>query len=261
MPIAIPAAARLRRAPRPVVALVAVTVAGLLAACSSSPSPSGSLPAPSASGQTAIPTASPTPTPQPTPDFSSHPDPTLSALIPATVRGAPVVKPDPTTFGISPGDVGSVFGDVGLRFRSLVIAYIVSPRLSLYAIGLDGHAVDTAELRPFLPAAGQLIGASDLRPELWKAAVVNGNRVWTRGADDATLVGTTFYCWSSGQYVFLLTGSSDAANRAMVSALPGQPAPTPTPVPSASPVSSGTPAGSPTPAASGSASAAASAGS
>jgi hypothetical protein len=56
-----------------------------------------------------------------------------------------------------------------------------------------------------------------------------------RGEDPATLVGTTLYCWSAGEFVFLLIGSSDAANRAMVKALPGQPAPTRTPPASASP--------------------------
>ena len=97
--------------------------------------------------------------------------------------------------------------------------------------------VDTEELRPYLVMAGVYIGASDRDPARWKAAVVDGNRVWTRGEDEATLAGTTFYCWSSGEYVFLITGSSDATNQAMIGALPGQAAPTPTPKPS--PASSG----------------------
>jgi len=54
----------------------------------------------------------------------------------------------------------------------------------------------------------------------------------------------------SGQYVFLLTGSSDAANMAMVKTLPGQPVPTPTPRPSPTPRASVSPAVSSSPAAS-----------
>ncbi len=238
----IPDLVSLRPGYRPLSAVAAGLVALLLAACSSSPGPSASLSAPSASAISPAPTPSPTPTPRPTPDYSSTPDPTLSALIPDTIGSSPVVKPDPTSFGVSPGDMGMPFGDIGLRFRSLVIAYVVNPRLSLYAAGVDGPPVETADLQPYLAAAGRYIGANGLQPDTWKAAVVNGNRVWTRGDDEATLTGTTFYCWSSGQYVFLLTGSSDAANRAMVSALPGQPAPTPTPVPST--VASGSPAAS-----------------
>lgn len=214
--------------------LASLLICLLAAACSSTPAPSGS-PGVGSPSATASPTPSPSPTPLPTPDFTNAPDPTLSALIPDTVDGAEVFKPDPTSFGVSPGDIAMPFGEIGLRFRSLVIAYIVRPRLSLYAMRVEGPAVDTADLKPYLAAAGRYIGVSGLQPDAWKAAVVNGNRVWTRGEDEATLPGTTFYCWSSGQYVFLITGSSDATNQAMVSALPGQPAPTPSPTPSAAP--------------------------
>jgi hypothetical protein len=205
----------------------------MLVACSTSPSPSGSGLAASPN-VTPAPTPAPTPTPVPTPDFTNAPDPALTALIPDTIDGAAVVKPDPSTFGVTPGDVGTVFGAIGLRFRSLVIAYVVSPRLSLYAMRVEGASVDTADLQPYLASAGEYIGVAGLHPDAWKETVVDGNRVWTRGEDAATLPGTTFYCWSSGQYVFLLTGSSDKTNRAMVSALPGQPAPTPTPAPTSS---------------------------
>jgi hypothetical protein len=230
-----------------------LVLAVTLVACSSTTTPSGSPQVPSPSGMTPAPIPSPTPTPLPTPDYSNVPDPTLSALIPDAVDGAPVVKPDPTSYGVSPGDMGSAFGDIGLRFQSLVVAYVTKPRLSLYAARVGGAAVDTADLRPYLVTAGVYIGASDHDPALWKPVVVNGYRVWTRGEDEATLPGTTFYCWSSGQYVFLMTGSSDATNRAMISALPGQPAPTPTPT--ASPAASGSGAGSSTPPASASESA------
>jgi hypothetical protein len=241
-PMPIPDLVALRPGRRPLPALAAILVAILLAACSSSPAPTVSPSLPSPSGMTPAPTPTPTPTPRPTPDYSSAPDPTLSALIPDTISGSPVVKPDPTSFGVSPGDIGMPFGDLGLRFRSLVIGYVVSPRLSLYAMRVEGAPVDTNDLKPYLAAAGQYIGVSGLQPDAWKAAVVNGNRVWTRGEDEATLAHTTFYCWSSGQYVFLMTGSSDATNQAMVSALPGQPAPTPTPAPSTA--ASGSPAAS-----------------
>jgi hypothetical protein len=161
------------------------------------------------------------------------------ALIPRRVAGAVVSIPDPATFGLTPGDFGSMFGDIGLRFDALALAYVESPRMSLYAVHVGGGPVDTADLRPFLGAAGEYVGVKGMHPEAWKAAVVNGNRVWTRGEDVATLAKTTFYCWSSGEYVFLLVGSRDAANRAMVAALPGQPAPTPRPAPTASPRASG----------------------
>ncbi len=218
----------------------------VLVACSSTTQPSGSLPAATPSGMTPAPTPTPTPTPQPTPDYSSHPDATLEALIPDTVDGATVVKPDPTGYGVSPGDMGTAaFGDVGLRFESLVIAYIVKPRLSLYAVRVAPPPVDTADLRPYLVKAGRYIGASNLDPALWKATSVDGKQVWMRGEDEATLPGTTFYCWSSGEYVFLLTGSSDATNRAMIAALPGQPAPTPSPSASAAPGGSAATSSSP----------------
>jgi hypothetical protein len=228
--------------------LLAVFVICLVAAaCSSTPAPSGS-PGLGSPGMTPSPTPSPTPTPLPTPDFTNTPDPTLSALIPDTVDGAQVFKPDPTSYGVSPGDIAMPFGEIGLRFRSLVIAYVVRPRLSLYAMRVEGPTVDTADLKPYLAAAGRYIGVSGLQPDAWKAAVVHGNRVWTRGEDEATLPKTTFYCWSSGQYVFLMTGSSDATNQAMVSALPGQPAPTPSPSPSAAPSGSAAASTTPTPA-------------
>ena len=61
------------------------------------------------------------------------------------------------------------FGDIGLRFRSLVIAYVVSPRLSLYALRVEGPPVDTADLKPYLAAAGRYIGVSGLHPDAWIA--------------------------------------------------------------------------------------------
>src|SRR5205823_3484353 len=141
--------------------------------------------------------------------------------------------------GMTPGDMGLKFGDLGLRFEALAVAFVEKPRLSLFAVRVEGLSVDTTALRPYLAAAGQYVGINGLHPEAWRATVIAGKRVWTRGDDPATLPGTTLYCWSAGHFVFLLTGSSDTANRAMVKALPGQPAPTPTPRPSPTPRASG----------------------
>jgi hypothetical protein len=55
-----------------------------------------------------------------------------------------------------------------------------------------------------------------------------------RPEDNATAAGTMIYTWSSGEHVFLLIGVDDAVNRAIVGALPGEPAPTPSPAPSPS---------------------------
>jgi hypothetical protein len=155
------------------------------------------------------------------------------------MAGATVIKPPTSEFGTTPGDIGEVFGELGLRFQTLVVAYIEKPRMSLYAVRLTGPPVLTSDLRPFLAAAAQYVGINGLHPEAWRPAVVSGRQAWMRGDDSATLAGTTLYCWSAGEFVFLLIGSSDGANRAMVKALPGQPAPTPTPSASASPRASG----------------------
>jgi hypothetical protein len=52
------------------------------------------------------------------------------------------------------------------------------------------------------------------------------------------------YTWAAGEFVFLLIGVDDAVNRTLVSALPGEAAPTPTPTPSAdSPAATPSPSG------------------
>src|SRR5207244_10895620 len=132
--------------------------------------------------------------------------------------------PPPTPPGIAPP-----VGAHAPRSESLPVAFVEKPRLSPFAARVGGAPADTATLRPYLAAAGQYVGIHGLHPEAWRATIVGGKRVWRRGDDAATLPGTTLYCWSAGQYIFLLTGSSDAANRAMVKAFPGQPAPTPPP--------------------------------
>jgi hypothetical protein len=197
---------------------------------------------------TPAPTASPTPTPLPTPRYTNAPDTALSALIPDTVDGVTVEKPAVADYAMTPGDVGGVFGDLGRRFASLVIAYVPPRRLTLLAVRVEGAPVATADLQPYLAAAAEYVGISGLHPDAWKPAVVGGHTVWTRGSDEATLPGTTLYCWSSGEYVFLIIGTSDAVNQALVSALPGEAAPTPTPAPS-SPAASATPPASSAPSA------------
>ena len=245
MPTHLLAAAR--PSPRAIVAGLLLIALGTAACSTAEPGPGS--PTPRATiAETGSPTppilsSPPTATPEPTPRFTNQPDPQLEGVIPATILGARVEKPGPSEFGMTPGDFGINFGDLGLRFESLVVAFIEKPRLSLFAVRVAGPAVDTAELRPYLAAAGRYVGINGLHPEAWRAAAVSGKRVWRRGDDPATLPGTTLYCWSSGQYVFLLTGSSDAANVAMVKALPGQPVPTPTPRPSPTPHASGTTSG------------------
>ena len=228
-----------------------LVVLGVAACSTAEPGPATPTPRSTQPGSvvpaTPSPPSSPSATPEPTPRFTNQPDPALEALIPATIVGARVDKPTPNEYGITPGDFGLSFDDLGLRFESLVLAFVEKPRLSLFAARVSGAPVDTASLRPYLAAAGQYVGINGLHPEAWRAVVVGGKRAWKRGDDPATLPGTTLYCWSSGQYVFLLTGSSDAANMAMVKALPGQPAPTPTPRPSPTPRSSAATSGAASP--------------
>jgi len=245
MPTHVLAAARPPR--RALAAGLILMTIGIGACSTAEPGPGTPTPLATQAGSTSpatpIPSTPPTATPEPTPRFTNAPDPQLEALIPATIVGARVEKPGPTEFGMTPGDFGINFGELGLRFESLVVAFVEKPRLSLFAVRVVGAPVDTAELRPYLAAAGRYVGINGLHPEAWRVAAVGGKRVWRRGDDPATLPGTTLYCWSSGQYVFLLTGSSDAANMAMVKALPGQPVPTPTPRPSPTPYASTTASG------------------
>ena len=211
----------------------------VLGACSSAdPSPTPSAASPSAeasqsSSPTSTPTSTPTPapSPSPTPRFTNEPDDELAGLIPETVAGVPVVVAPFDEFALTPGDIGTAYGEIGDRFASLVLAYAEVPRLSLYAMRVGGDAVDTEDLEPYLATAGRYVGIAGLDPDPWEEIVVAGNRVWVRPEDNATAAGTQVYTWSSGEYVFLLIGVDDAVNRALVEALPGQPAPSPAPSP------------------------------
>lgn len=189
----------------------------------------------------------------PTPRFTNSADAELSALIPARLGSVAIQKPAVGTFALTPGDIGqAAFGEIGLRFSGLALAFVASPPLSLYAMRVDPPAVRTGELQPQLAAIGEYVGVAGLHPEAWKGAVVAERQVWTRGEDSATRVGTRIYTWAAGKYVFLLIGTDDRLNRAMIAALPGEAPPSPTPRPTSSAASaapsasaSGAPATSP----------------
>jgi hypothetical protein len=225
MPTTRPDAARRRRAiqTRHFTTLSALLL--IVAGCTfASPTPT-----PSASP---LPTPVPTPTPQPTPIFSNVPDPALIALIPTEVAGQPVQIPAITEFSITPGDIGEVYGEIGARFRSLQIAYISLPRLSVYAMRMNPPTVTTADLKPYLAAAAEYVGIAGLHPEAWKLETLSGHVVWVRPEDNATLRGTRVYSWVADDLVFLMIGVDEAQNLAMLAGLPGEPPPTPSPAPS-----------------------------
>jgi hypothetical protein len=219
---------------RPSVSASAVLGALLvLSACSTSePSPSPRSEAPSPTVTPVPPTPEPTPSPAPTPRFTNEPDEELAALIPTEAAGVQVVVAPFDEFALTPGDVAVAYGEIGDRFSSLVLAYVSSPRTSLYAMRVDGDPVTTEELEPHLATAGRYVGIAGLHRDPWVSDVVGGNVVWTRPEDNATALGTHIYTWSSGDIVFLLIGTDDTVNRAIVEQLPGEPAPTPSPIPS-----------------------------
>jgi len=180
------------------------------------------------------PTPEPTPTatPAPTPRFTNEPDDELATLIPAEANGAPVIVAPFDEFALTPGDIGVAYGEIGDRFASLALAYVEQPRLTLYAVRVEGDPVTTDDLEPHLATAGRYVGIAGLDPEPWEAGEAGGHQVWVRPEDNATAAGTMVYTWASGEFVFLLIGVDDAVNRALIAALPGEPAPSPTPVPS-----------------------------
>lgn len=226
MPTTRPDAARGRRTARaPAFATLLALLA--LAACSSpSPTPTASPPV------TATP--APTATPVPTLIFSNTADPELVALIPTTVADKAVQIPPITEFSITPGDIGEVYGAIGTRFRTLQLAYISRPRLSLFAMRLNPPFATNADLQPYLAEAARYVGIAGLHPEAWKLETVGGHVVWARPEDNATLPGTRVYTWAVDDLVFLMIGTDEAQNLAIVAGLPGEPPPTPTPLPSVS---------------------------
>jgi hypothetical protein len=216
-------------AKRPLLSLSAILL--IAAACSSPPPTPTPRPTPL---PTPIPTPTPEPTPLPTPIFSNVADPALVALIPTEAAGKAVQIPAITEFGLTPGDIGEVYGEIGVRFRSLQLAYISRPRLSLYAMRLEPPTVRTADLEPYLAAAAEYVGIAGLHREPWTLQTVAGHVVWMRPEDNATLPGTRVYTWAVDDLVFLMIGTDEAQNLAMLTGLPGEAPPTSTPVPSIS---------------------------
>lgn len=243
MPIRRLVALRGRRATLAVLVLV-VCVAGCSADSVPSPTPSSALASPTAR-PTPVPTPQPTPTPAPTPRFTNAADPELEALVPATVDGVPLVVAPVDTFALTPGDVGLAFGELGLRFATLAIAYSEQPRLTLYAVRVDDDGpVTTEDLEPYLASAGRYVGIAGLEREPWELSEVGGHMVWTRAGDRATAAGTVLYTWAGDEFVFLLIGVNDAVLRGLIAVLPGDPVLPSSPVPSGSDdVASPTPAG------------------
>lgn len=229
---------------------LALAAAVTIAACSTSTEGSPT-PIPAASPSSAVPSATPrptpepTPTPAPTPRFTNEPDDELAALIPTEVNGVPVIVAPFDEFALTPGDIGTAYGEIGDRFASLALAYVEQPRTTLYAVRVDGEPVATEDLEPHLATAARYVGIAGLDPEPWELSEAGGHQVWVRPEDNATAAGTMIYTWSSGEHVFLLIGVDDAVNRAIVGALPGEPAPTPSPSASDSPdpAASASPAG------------------
>ena len=225
---------------------LALVAAVALSACSTpqetpEPTPSGAAPTPTS---TPGPTPPPSPSPEPTPRYTNGPDPDLAELIPTEAAGAVVVVAPFDEFALTPGDIAVAFGEIGNRFSSLVLAYVEEPRMTLYAMRVDGPEVTTRDLRPHLATAGRYVGIAGLDPEPWRSAVVARKRVWVRPEDNATAAGTHIYTWSSGDVVFLLIGVDDTVNRAVIQQLPGEPPPTPRPEPSGSPTPSAEPSAS-----------------
>jgi hypothetical protein len=219
-------------------ASLALAAAITLAACATDdpvPSATPSPPAMSAGPTSSVeptPVPTPTATPAPTPRYSNEPDDELAGLIPAEANGLPVIVAPFDEFALTPGDIGVAYGEIGDRFASLALAYVEQPRLTLYAMRVDGDPVTTDDLEPHLATAGRYVGIAGLDSESWEAGEAGGHQVWVRPEDNATAAGTMVYTWSSGEFVFLLIGVDDEVNRALITALPGEPAPSPTPVPS-----------------------------
>jgi len=222
----------------PIAGALALGVAGCSVAAPS-PSPTAVAAAASASATPPVSTPTPSPSPPPTPRFTNPADAGLAALLPSTVAGLPLVVAPTDEFALTPGDVGLAYGEIGLDFASLAIAYVEQPRLTLYAVRTDGDPVSTEDLEPHLATAGRYLGIAGLDREPWELITVADRQIWSRPGDSATAAGTVLYTWSDGEFVFLLIGADDTLNRALVAALPGEPPPPTTPDPSPDPSASG----------------------
>lgn len=240
----LPAAARPSATPLAVRALAGLALVAVAAACGASPTSRPAVPSdanpssrPSASGPGATPAATPVPiaTPQPTPQFTNPADRELARLIPGRAAGERVVVPPVDEFAYTPGDIGEAYGELGLRFTALQVAYVAEPRLSLFAMRVAPPEVTTEELEAYLETAGRYVGIAGLVREPWELRTMGRRVAWVRPEDNATALGTHIYTWAAGEYVFLMIGVDQDLNRAMFRALPGEQAPTPTPRPSRTP--------------------------
>jgi hypothetical protein len=162
------------------------------------------------------------PTPQPTPRYTNPPDPGLARIIPRRINGVTVDVPNHAQFAYTPGDMVPAYGELALRFTSLQVAFVVEPRMSLYAARVAGDLPTTRELEPYLATAGKYVGIAGLHRREWKFRTIGGRVAWVRPEDDATAAGTHIYTWTGGEYLFLLIGTDDRLNRAMFAALPGE---------------------------------------
>jgi hypothetical protein len=211
-------------------------VAVALGACGTNPNPTpgrsvvASPSAPPASSS--APPSEPPPTPQPTLTYTNPPDPALVDLIPSSLRGQAVHVPPTGEFAMTPGDFAVAYPELGPQFKALQVAYVTDPRLSLYVARLDPPLPTTRQLEPYLETAGRYVGIAGLHREPWRYRRIGGRVAWERPEDNATVAGTHIYTWAADSYVFLLIGTDDRLNRAMLAALPGERAPAQTPRPS-----------------------------
>ena len=219
----------------------------LVAACGPAPSlsPITSAAVSAQGSPQASPSAQSTPTPAasalPTPVYTNPPDPGLARLIPKRLDGVDISVPPHDQFAYTPGDFGSAYGELGLRFTALQVAFVESPRLSLYLARVSAPQPTTRSLEPYLATAGQYVGIAGLHREPWRYLRIGGRVAWVRPEDNATVAGTHIYTWAADEYVFLMIGVDDRLNRALFAALPGERAAAATPRPSTSPGPSASP--------------------
>jgi hypothetical protein len=99
---------------------------------------------------------------------------------------------------------------------------------------VNAPPVTTADLEPYLAGAAEYVGIAGLHREPWTLQPVAGRLVWVRPEDNATLPGTHVYTWAADDLVFLMIGTDEPQNMAMLAGLPGEVPPTPSPAPSTS---------------------------
>ena len=188
-----PAAARpaaIRPAFATLTLVVALTACGTTTPSSSASGPANPSPTNAVASPSALPSRAP-PTPRPTPTYTNPPDPELAGLIPTRLRGATVVIPPTSEFAMTPGDFAPAYGDLGLQFRALQVAYVNDPRLSLYAARVEQPLPTTRQLEPYLETAGRYVGIAGLHREPWRYRRIDGRVTWERPEDNATVAAPT----------------------------------------------------------------------